>query len=570
MVPLNALLLATQLVGRLVIEPDVLASHDTSTPHVEMTVATSPVDARRLLATTIVGDRTKTYLSVDGGDSWSGHDFDDPEVVAGGSDPQTFFTRRGTALFITLGSGKRADGRSLSVLLVYRSENGGMTWSPKIAIGGDSQWDRPIVTMDKEGSIYIAASTSNAQHLYEAAVMRSDDDGRTFTAPVTLARAPEGVVMNILGIAALDGGKIAAVVMQTAGFERYTMTSELSADRGATWSEPHPVATYSLPKEVEKKLAPYQTWPLFASDEGGMYGVWTTMRDGSPRIEFASSKDGISWNAARLVEPGTSTQYSPTIAAGGGAVAIAWFDTRDLTQTGAYRVRFTASTDQGRTFLPSRVISSEVSHALGRGNTALEPASFVDHRGIQRVAFLSAVDRFFNGGDYCGLAADRDGVFHPFWADSRTGTFQCWTARVHVAHDAATPCLAPSPSTDISKRVALVADPSVREPASNEVTIPFRIRNDSDAPISGPITIEVLGFGDGPKGDMHQESAPTILNAPNGKPGAGAVFDYSDALGDLCALPPGASTRAVTWRFRVKEGAPIPQMSVVVHGVVGH
>jgi hypothetical protein len=376
--------------------------------------------------------------------------------------------------------------------------------------------------------------------------------------------------MNVLGIAALDSGKIAAVVMQTAGFETYTMTSELSADRGTTWSEPHPVATYLLPKEIEKKLAQYQTWPLFAADEGGMYGVWTTMRDGYPRIEFASSKDGISWNAARLVETGTSTQYSPTIAVGGGAVAIAWFDTRDLTETGAYRVRFTASTDQGRTFLPSRVISNDVSHALGRGNTALEPASFVDHRGIQRVAFLSAVDRFFNGGDYCGLAADRDGVFHPFWADSRTGTFQCWTARVRVAHDAATPCAVQTPPADISKRVVLVADPSLPEPSSNEVAIPFRIRNDGDAPISGPITIEVLGFGDGPKGDMHQESAPTILNAPNGKPGAGAVFDYSEALGDLCAVPPGASTRAVTWRFRLKEGAAIPQMSVVVHGVVNH
>jgi hypothetical protein len=569
MLPLNALLLATQLVGRLVVEPDVLASHDTASPHVEMTVAASPVDARRLLATTIVADRTKTYLSVDGGYSWSGHDFDDPEVIAGGSDPQTFFTRRGTALFITLGSGTRPDGRSLSLLLVYRSEDGGVTWSPKIAIGGDSQWDRPIVTMDKQGSIYIAATAPNAKHLYEAAVMRSDDDGRTFTAPVTLATAPEGAVMNVLGIAALDSGKIAAVVMQTAGFETYTMTSELSADRGGTWSEPHAVATYSLPKEVEKKLAPYQTWPLFAADESGVYGVWTTMRDGSPRIEFASSKDGVSWSAARLVEPGSSTQYSPTIAAGGGALAIAWFDTRDLTENGAYRVRFTASTDQGRTFLPSRVISSEVSHALGRGNAGFEPASFVDHRGIQRVAFVSAVDRFFNGGDYCGLAADRDGVFHPFWADSRTGTFQCWTARVHVARDAPAPCVAQTAVTDISKRVALVADPISREAGSNEVAIPFRIRNDGDAPIAGPLTIEVLGFGDGPKGELHRESAPTIVNAPNGRPGAGAVFDYSAALGDLCTLAPGASTEAVTWRFRV-QGAAIPQMSVVVHGVVVH
>jgi hypothetical protein len=241
-----------------------------------------------------------------------------------------------------------------------------------------------------------------------------------------------------------------------------------------------------------------------------------------------------------------------------------------LTDRNAYRVRFTASTDHGETFFPSRIVSSEVSQTLGRGNTALEPASFVDHRGIQRVAFVSAVDRFFTGGDFGGLAADRDGVFHPFWADSRTGTFQSWTTRVHIARDASTPCVAQTPPADISKRVVLVADPSLREPAANEVAIPFRIRNDSDAPISGPITIEVLGFGDGPNGDMHRESAPAILNAPNGKPGAGAVFDYSDALSDLCVLPPGASTRAVTWRFRVKDGAQIPQMSVVVHGVVSH
>jgi hypothetical protein len=114
--------------------------------------------------------------------------------------------------------------------------------------------------------------------------------------------------------------------------------------------------------------------------------------------------------------------------------------------------------------------------------------------------------------------------------------------------------------------VALVADPSLSGTAANELAIPFRIRNDGDAPISGPITVEVLGFGDGPNGDMNCESAPTILNAKNGKPGAGAVFDYSASLGDLCDLPPGASTAAVLWRFRLQDGVHIPNLSVVVRG----
>ena len=372
--------------------------------------------------------------------------------------------------------------------------------------------------------------------------------------------------MNAVGVVPLSNGNVAAITMQTADFESYTMTAKISADRGTTWSEPHKVGTYSTPADARKDLSRYVTWPVFAGDEHGIYGVWMNMQDGTPRIEFASSKDGIAWTDSRVVERGTAPQYAAAIAAGGGTVAITWFDARDLKEDGAYRVRFTASTDHGDTFLASRVISSEVSKTLGPGNTALEPASFVDRRGVQRVAFISAVDRFFPGGDFGGLAADREGVFHPFWADSRTGTFQSWTTRVHISRDGSTPCVTQTPAVDISKRVVVTADPALSSPAGNEVAIPFRILNDSDSRISGPITIEVLGFGDGPNADMNRESAPAILNATNGKSGAGAVFDYSETLGDLCYLAPGASTRPVIWRFRVQEGAHVPQMSVVVHG----
>ncbi|HEY2322049.1 MAG TPA: sialidase family protein [Thermoanaerobaculia bacterium] len=558
----NAVLFAAQLVSRLIIEPDVLATHDTSTPHVEMMVAASPVDARRLLATTIVDNRTKTYSSADGGYSWSGHDFEDPEVLAGGSDPQTLYTRRGTGVFVTLGTAKRPNGRARSSILVFRSEDGGTTWGPKIEIGPGSTWDRPIVAIDEQGSIYVAATTFDTNGAYQAAVMRSDDDGRTFTAPRVIYRAPENVVMNVLGLVPLSSGKIIAMFMQS-----HTLSSEVSSDRGATWSEPHKAAEWSLPKDREQELSRYETWPAFAGDGERIYGVWTNMSDGTPRVELASSKDGISWSDARIVERGTAPQYAPAIATGGGAVAITWFDARELKEPGTYRVRFTASTDHGETFLPSRIISSEVSQALGHGNTTPDPAAFVDRRSVQRIAFVSAADRFFTGGDFGGLAADRDGVFHPFWADSRSGTFQSWTTRVHIARDAAAPCIAQSAPTDISKRAVLVADPFVPA-APNELAIPFRIRNDGDAPISGPITVEVLGFGDGPNGDMNRESIPAILNAPNGKSGAGAVFDYSESLSDLCGLPPGASTRAVVWRLRSPDGAHIPLMSVAIHGVV--
>jgi hypothetical protein len=36
-------------------------------------------------------------------------------------------------------------------------------------------------------------------------------------------------------------------------------------------------------------------------------------------------------------------------------------------------------------------------------------------------------------GDYSGLTAAADGVFHPYWIDNRTGWHQVWTAAVRVS-----------------------------------------------------------------------------------------------------------------------------------------
>lgn len=555
--------------GRLVVEPDLLASRDTSAPHVELTVAANPLDARQLLAAGIVDERTKAYVSLDGGHSWSGHDFDDPDIVAGSGDPQTLFTPKGTALFVTLGEGKGANGRTTSPLIAFRSEDGGRTWGPRVDIGKGWSFDRPVVAAAPHGPIYIVAMTIDPKPIYEGVFFRSDDDGRTFTAPRIFTRAPENVVLNPLGVAALADGKVAAIWMETADFVSYTLTSKISSDGGETWSAPHPVASYTVPKGPARGLSRYSTWAVFSSDETGIYGAWTDMRDGTPRVMFTSSKDGVVWTEPRGVEEGSSPQYAPAIAAGGrGAVGITWFDARELTDEGAYRVRFAASLDGGRSFLPSKVISSDVSHARGQGNIAPKPVAAVDRKGIQRVFFGSTFGRFFAGGDFGGLAADRDGVFHPFWADSRTGTFQAWTTRIRVEREPAAPCPAPKEAVDVSRQVSLIADPVSFGPGADEIAIPFRIRNDGTARIAGPLTVEVLGFGDGPNADKNREWSPAIDNASNGKPGAGALFDYSKTLGDLCDLPPGGTSGAVVWRFHMKDVTKTPAMEVVIKGVV--
>ena len=555
---LVAAALAAQPAGRIVVEPDVLASHDTSAPHVELTVAASPLDARRLVAAGIVDERTKVYASVDGGHTWTAHDFDDPEVTAGSGDPQTLYTPKGTALFVTLGEGKKPDGRDTAPILAFRSEDGGTAWGSKIVLTADSS-DRPLVAAGAKGTVYVVASAIAKDDIYECALFRSDDDGRTWTAPRVFVRAPEHVVMTGVGVAELPDGKLAAMWMQTADFGSKKISCAISSDGGETWSAPHPVGSYTIPKGAPKELGRHDTWPVFAADETGIYGTWTEMRDGTPHVELVSSKDGVVWTEPRRVDEESAPQYAPAIAAGGrGTIGITWFDTRGLSEDGAYRVRFTASLDGGRSFLPSKVISSEVSHVFGQGNIAPGPVSFVDHRGIQRIAFLSTAGRFFTGGDFSGLAAGRDGVFHPFWADSRTGTFQAWTTRIRIEREPAAPCAAGKSPVDVTKRVTLVADPVSFGPGADEIAIPFRLRNDGTTPITGPITVEVIGFGDGPKGEMNREWSPTIANT---------VFDYSKTLGDLCELPPGGTSGAVVWRFHMKDVTRTPQMSVSVKAV---
>ena len=54
---------------------------------------------------------------------------------------------------------------------------------------------------------------------------------------------------------------------------------------------------------------------------------------------------------------------------------------------------------------------------------------------------------------------------------------------------------------------------------------------------------------------MRSEDVVTVLNATNGKPGEGASFDFSDALGTLGLLAPGAVSGAVEFRLRVATPA---------------
>jgi hypothetical protein len=352
----------------------------------------------------------------------------------------------------------------------------------------------------------------------------------------------------------------------------------VSRDSGETFSEPVFVGKeVFLPKSMDKEhFAHLHSFPQMAAGGDRIHIAMTDFRSGRPQVILTSSADqGKTWSEPRPVAgplPEGAFSFLPALAVNkDGVLGVSWLDTRNHPGTNRYDAWFSASLDGGATFLPAVRLSSESSDPLGAGNHRPSPGSFRDRDKTIRVGFLTALSRFAQGGDYAGLAADAEGHFHPLWPDSRTGTFQAWTARVKLERGPASPVLAVAGTPmDLKDHVEVMLDMATYDGETRELLLPIRIQNRSDKTIRGPLQVRVKTFGSR-MGDIFKEYTPTILNAANGEKGAGAVFDYSQALGDFGALEPGATTAPVLWRFKlmsVRSAAWTPDMHLEVTGRV--
>lgn len=570
---------------RILVGPNILVSRDGDVAHVELMLATNPRNPKQLLGGAITATRPaggwacKSYTSADGGYGWFDSTFPE-QVEVGGGDPQTAFTPDGGALFMALSRTKDETGRDRSGIFVYRSEDGGRTWGKAViaAFGAD----HPQVVVDHtggkhQGRVYIGYLHGFPE--YQISVVRSDDGGRTFGKPV-LAASGKGVIgINVTSMHLLGDGTL---VVPYGDFDfhqtreprkesRSTYWTVLSTDGGETYSEPRKVASNYV--NLEHRLT---TFGMFTADQSSgkyhdrAYGVWTDYSSGSGRVLFTHSTDkGLTWTKPIPIDdtgPTGSVQYEAQLVVNkDGILGVTWFDTRTQGDLSHYDEYFTASLDGGHTFLKPARISSSTSQSFGTGNMQIIPSAW--HLGnLTRLSFISSATRWRAAGDYMGLAVDADGVFHPFWADARSGTYQVWTAAVRVERDAAQIVRPPADlsAADVTKLVDIVNDPSRYDLATHELEMPLRLKNLSTNPMYPPITVTVANFGSG-MGEMLRDYAPSVLNASNGKSGAGAIMDYSKSLGDFAVLPPGGLSDAVVWRLKVGDPEKVPDMHLSVN-----
>ncbi len=581
--------------ARVVVEPEFLATRDGDNAHVELHVAANPRRPRNLIGGAITHTRpdgssaTKVYATFDGGQTWTDTSFPE-QIEHGGGDPQVAFTPAGTALFATLMTGPDDTGRTRAFLHVYRSEDGGRNWSRPADLG--VSYDHEMIAVDHTtgryaGRIYLSALYTLE---YKLGLFRSDDDGRTFIGPAEFFEAGgEELGANVLPMAVFRDGTLLLTFhdfplgaeRQNPGPRSSHFFTLLSEDGGVSFSEPRPGPDEIFPSYQDGNM-PLAGDAAIAIDTSRRYPdrayrLWNDTRSGPHRIWITTSDDrGASWSEPRMIDPevpADSQQFLPAAAVNAdGVLGVSWNDSRDVPGENAFRRYFSASLDGGDSFLPAMAVSTQLSRPHGAGNLAVTPTTFVTPTddGAVRMILGSAAGRWGNGGDYAALAADAEGVFHPFWADSRTGTYQGWTARVRVVEfeSAESEATAPEASSseepvDVTQSVEFLNDPSRFDPKSGELELSIRLKNTSDRLLRGPLTLTIRKFGSG-MGDELREWIPTVLNAANGAANDGASFVFDAALGSERTLAPGGVTGPVLIRMRVADPLRIPDMHLVV------
>ncbi len=594
--------------ARIVVGPNVLVSRDGDFPHIELILAANPRNVKNLLGGAITYTRPKggtacrTYATLDGGGTWNASEF--PEQVEwGGGDPYVAFTPQGTALFCALTMAKDEKTQQRAFMHVWRSEDGGRTWQQEPADLGCS-YDFEKMAVDQTtgtfaGRTYIAALYGYP--VYRVGLFRSADDGRTWTGPVEVTNGGGTIGVGAVAVLILSDGTVVIPIVKyefqpekvkKTGTITRPMSLMLSSDGGVTFTTPReaPAAVLNLDDPNWRDTASIEA---FAADVGSkeyrdqIYMAWSDCGRGRPRILFSRSEDrGLHWSEPILIDGGVpkeTSQFQTVVAVNkDGVVGVTWYDTRASRDGSQFDEYFAASVDGGKSFLPSVRVSSAPSGFRGAGNMRMDPFVF-DHKEEMHLSLISAVSRWPSGGDYLGLAADKDGVFHPLWADARSGTFQAYTTAVSVELPAqkgaaegttgATPPVSPKPAPRIKVslrgRVEFVFDPTRYDGPSRESEIPVRLRNISSEPIYPPITLEITGFGmNDPELPKDDSPAPTVVNANNGKTGVGAVFAFAGALGNQAVLEPGTLTGPVVMRLKFQDPAKIPSIRLKLEGSV--
>ena len=264
------------------------------------------------------------------------------------SDPWVTISPNGTAYQMSLAvSGAILEPGSLSAMLVFRSSDGGRTWSnatPLIRDGEQFFNDKNTITADPTDSRYVYAvwDRLTQDNRGPAFFARTVDGGLTWE-PARAIHDP-GVGNQTLGavIAVLPDGTLINYFNQLNTVANTLVGSfqvMRSTDKGATWSAPIKVADYfgigtHDPETGAAIRDAGYLGQISVGPQGQLYTVWQDARfSNGARDAIAlsrSSDGGLTWSAPASVnaEPGVQALIGTVNARADGTVGVSYFDMR--------------------------------------------------------------------------------------------------------------------------------------------------------------------------------------------------------------------------------------------------
>jgi hypothetical protein len=410
---------------------NVRVSNDGNVGHAEPCLAVNPRDPCNLLAACeLASGPLAAYASFDGGLTWrSNGPLPMPVGSPEGGNVSADFDGAGHGLVCGLVAAPGSPKGAARGVYVWRTDDGGRTFTAPVAVTGYSPLDRPWLATERQrpGAVHVVWTAGyRPGNTTAVGYARSTDGGLTFGAPRTIASVTSGLGDAMVacgppgGVYVMYGagrGVGSAGPLETTGTQPSdtpaTMTVLCSQDRGETFGAPIAIGRGTINVSFSGLPGTSDSLPAIAAgpDGGLVCAVFSAQKAnaGHARILLAASKDGgRTWSPATPVTPQDQVIYfEPQVAIDDtgriGVMAFAWAKGQVsvvlmLSEPGSLRF--------GR---PITVTDKPFNPALGeiRGN------------GMWSI------------GDYQALATT-PGAFHPLWNDTRTGQLQLFTAAVPV------------------------------------------------------------------------------------------------------------------------------------------
>jgi hypothetical protein len=257
------------------------------------------------------------------------------------------------------------------------------------------------------GNVYVSWTLTDSRNRQSIEVSRSTDQGRTWSPPVTVSPASQGVSVTGSQLAVGPDGTVYVAHVSTpsrAVHERggpAQIFLAASADGGLTFSAPAavtPVFNFThFPAFYRENSNPALA---VSPTNGNVYLAYTDQPSAAAgaQVEFIRSTDrGKTFSSpAPINDVSTGQHFLPALAVdGSGVVHASWFDTRNSRSpfNNVLDVYAALSTNDGASFSPNvRVTTTSI------------------YTGAARFV-----------GDYTGIAA-AGGFAHPVWSSGSVGT----------------------------------------------------------------------------------------------------------------------------------------------------